>query len=75
MTIQSSINNESLSLFPEIMELVSQAGEFAANQIRNKAIAMISCSHPTVYEMGTRELKGFELAMIEIFKFKDWVAK
>ncbi len=73
MSIQASLNADSINSVPKIKQVIANANSFEANQMEQKTLReMINSSKP-VADMSSEELKQFQNDLLEVFKHYDWI--
>jgi len=73
MSIQAQLNKESLEYLQKIKQLIKNAGDFEANQMRCKALGAMMNSRKAIVDMTEKELSNFEDRLIEYFKEAKWI--
>lgn len=73
MPIQSILNEDAMSYVPRIRKLIEEAERFEANQMKEKALQMMSTISPCLQDMNILQIAEFETNLIETFKYKNWI--
>lgn len=73
MSLQNSLNSDSLSKLTSVSEVISKAEKFEANQMREAVIRAMLNSNTAVDDMNEEELTKFESDLIDSFRFKEWI--
>jgi len=73
MTIQSSLNAETINFFSAIKFEIKSAERFEANQMNYATLQACNNAHKAINTMTKTELEIFESDLIETFKFKNWI--
>lgn len=73
MSLQNSLNNDSLSKLTLVSDVISKAEKFEANQMREAATRAMLNSRTAINDMNEEELAKFENNLIDSFRFKEWI--
>ena len=73
MSIQSLLNDDSISCVPRIEAIIEAADAFDANQMECWTIQSMMNESVCVADKSQRELKQYQNDLIEIFKSKGWL--
>lgn len=74
MSIQATLNEQSLAYLPRVVSIINHSESFEANQMKCKALEWMNTSLKPVAEMCEQEIGSFESALISVFKDKGWAA-
>ena len=73
MSIQSKLDAQAINKLPKIKTIIKNSNNFSSNQIKSATIRAIIDSDITVDTMSDKQLEQFQSALINAFKYKNWI--
>jgi hypothetical protein len=73
MTIQAKLDNEAISYFPAIKELIANSESFEASQMRCRILRMINDEVTPICELSDKQLSELQNNYIDVFKYNSWI--